>query len=330
MQQKLTFDGNSRPLRGVYTLSPSQEYIRKLLFTAVLVDDEVVIDHVKSSPGLERVLEALQFLGVHVEWISEHSIAVDARKLGTIALPKGMLSNLPLYWFAFAALLARNGRAAVPFEEFIDTNGGLSKRISRLFTELGVELTHEKGYLIGTLPANWKEPRTVTVSLPFPYKEETEILLLLSATRNNVQTVVRNASSDNIVEYLEKGLRDGGAHIERHLHATLIIDGIDTLNSINVATPPDVFEAGLVALFTAAAGGEVEIRHTEREGLLALLTKLTNMGIEYRFAGDSLRIWSDRRAQLKPVGVKTGLFPKFSSRWIGPLAVLMSQAKGES
>ncbi|NTV31286.1 hypothetical protein HGA91_04910 [candidate division WWE3 bacterium] len=326
----ILFDGKKRPLRGIYHVSPAQELSKKMMLTSLLSGKESIVHNIVSSTSLNQVIEVVEFLGAQTHWVNNTSIAIKSDTVGSIALPKGMLNNLPLYWFAFAVVLAKNGKAAIPFENFIDTHGELSQRIFTLFNDLGVELIQEKGYLIGTLPKDWYEDRPVVMNLPYSYKEETEVAILLSVLRHNVHTTIRNVSNELTIDVLIRFLSIGGAVISRPDPHTIVIEGSEQLDAMEDSVQSDITEAGLIALCTAATGGEVEIRNVEKEGLLPLMTKLDQIGIGYRFDGDILRVWAEQNDPFNPIEIRTGLYPRFSTRWLAPISILLSQCNGES
>ena len=82
-------------------------------------------------------------------------------------------------------------------------------------------------------------------------------------------------------------------------------------------------------IIAAAAGEKVIVQNIIPQHLEALISKLKEMGIKMDVVGDSIVVYG-RDDALKPVNVKTQIYPGFATDLQQPLTTLLTQAQGDS
>jgi UDP-N-acetylglucosamine 1-carboxyvinyltransferase len=93
----------------------------------------------------------------------------------------------------------------------------------------------------------------------------------------------------------------------------------------------DRLEAGTFAIAAAVTGGDITIRDVNPEHLIGLTGVLTTMGVPFeafQTDGGGLRVHA--ADSYRPADVETQPYPGFATDLQAPLAVLMTQADGDS
>ena len=91
---------------------------------------------------------------------------------------------------------------------------------------------------------------------------------------------------------------------------------------------PDRIEAGTYIILGAMIGNNLKIENLIPEHIDALLSKLTEMNIDYKLGENSVTI--SKCENIKPSNVKTAVFPGFATDMGQPMMVLLTQANGVS
>jgi UDP-N-acetylglucosamine 1-carboxyvinyltransferase len=140
--------------------------------------------------------------------------------------------------------------------------------------------------------------------------------------------VIENAAQEPETDDLVAMLRAMGARIERTAPHRLEIEGVERLSGVEHRVIGDRLEAGTFAIAAAVTGGEVEIRGVDPGHLGAFLEVLGRMGVPFETADDGLRVFS--AGSYAPCEIETAPYPGFATDLQAPLAVLMTQADGDS
>jgi UDP-N-acetylglucosamine 1-carboxyvinyltransferase len=119
-----------------------------------------------------------------------------------------------------------------------------------------------------------------------------------------------------------------GARIERTAPHRLEIEGVERLNGVEHRVMGDRLEAGTFAIAAAVTRGSINIEGVNPEHLGAFTQVIGDMGVPFERTDDGLRVGS--ADAYRPASVETGPYPGFATDLQAPLAVLMTQADGDS
>jgi UDP-N-acetylglucosamine 1-carboxyvinyltransferase len=120
-----------------------------------------------------------------------------------------------------------------------------------------------------------------------------------------------------------------GARIERTAPHRLEIEGVERLRGVEHRVMGDRLEAGTFAIAAAVTGGSVEMEGVDPAHLGSFLDVLGRMGVPFETVADGLRVGSGSGAY-RPCDVETAPYPGFATDLQAPLAVLLTQADGDS
>jgi UDP-N-acetylglucosamine 1-carboxyvinyltransferase len=189
---------------------------------------------------------------------------------------------------------------------------------------LGATIEYKNGYYFARAP---KGLRGARIEFPYVTVMGTENALLAAVLARGT-TVIENAAREPETDDLVAMLCAMGAQIERTAPHRLEVQGVDRLAGVEHTVIGDRLEAGTFAIAAAVTGGEIEMSGVDPGHLGSFLEVLGRMGVPFETTDDGLRVGSaDTYAACD---VETEPYPGFATDLQAPLAVLMTQADGDS
>lgn len=178
-----------------------------------------------------------------------------------------------------------------------------------------------------TLRLTNKKFQPAEINLPFPSVGATENLIIIASLAEGTSKIANAAVEPEIIEMV-KILQRSGVFIKLDAKRTFIINGgphkiIDTIEVI-----PDRIEAFSWAIVALSTKGDILVQGASQEHLLSALGLLNDMGAGIEVKNEGIRFYY--KGELKPTRVATEVYPGFATDFQQPLAILMSQTKGES
>lgn len=317
-------DGKKK-LTGTISVSGAKNAALKIMASSILFSDHIELLNVPEIEDVNRIGELLEGLGMKIE---------SSKNKRKIILPKKLKSDL-LDGPARATrssivltgpLLARTGRVSFP------NPGGCSfgDRPIDLFIEgfqkMGAVLTSEKETYIASAPNGLK-------GMEFFFKVQSHTgteTLMMAATLAKGKTVLKNCALEPEVKSLADFLNSCGANIKGAGTSTITIVGGEVLSSKkNVyETMPDRIEAGSFMILGALAGEKITIKNCNPEHLEIAIEILRTAGAKVEIGKSEITVYG--MPDLKSVNVRTHEYPGLATDLQAPMAIFLTQAKGES
>ena len=119
-----------------------------------------------------------------------------------------------------------------------------------------------------------------------------------------------------------------GAKIQGAGSATIIIEGVDELHSIEHSIIPDRIEAGTFAVAAAMTNGDVLLEGARPEHLEAVTAKLRASGVHVSAEAGGMRVRGN--GDIKPVDIVTQPHPGFPTDMQAQFMVMACLANGQS
>ena len=119
-----------------------------------------------------------------------------------------------------------------------------------------------------------------------------------------------------------------GANITGAGTDEITIIGVEELHEGTISVLPDRIEAGTYIILGALCGENLCIKNIIPEHLEALTNKLKEMGTNIEINDDNIII--SKVDNLKPINIKTLVYPGFPTDIGQPMSVLLTQANGTS
>jgi UDP-N-acetylglucosamine 1-carboxyvinyltransferase len=272
---------------------------------------------------IDVMLQVLERLGAKCNRDrATRTVEVDAANLTDYEAPYDLVRQMRASFLVLGALVGRLGKARVSLP------GGcsLGQRPVDLhlkgLAQLGVDVSEGGGYVVAS-----GRVKGGTVFFDRPTHTGTENMML-AAVVSNARTKIVNAACDPEVADLANFLNEMGAQVRGAGSATIEIDGVSELNSVEYRPMADRLEVGTYLCMAAASGGEIVIEDANPDDLEIVLNKLHAMGC--RTGVDDAAISLAAPDRLKASDFLTYPYPGFPTDLQPCFVALASVAEGTS
>ena len=319
--KKIVINGN-RKLSGCINISGAKNSVVALIPAAILTDGIVKIENTPELSDTENLKKIIEILGGQIEF-GEGEMLIDGKNVESNPIPTELSDKLRASYYFMGSLLGRFKHVVINFP------GGckIGKRPIDLhlkaFRKMGVTIVREGDKY--TLEA--KNLHGANILLDFPSVGAT-INILLAAVLAEGQTVIRNAAKEPEIINIISLLNNMGASIVGGGTDTIMIKGVKKLGGAIIEVIPDRIEAGTYMMIGALIGRDLRIANIIPQHLDILLSKMREMGVDYKVEDDSVVF--NRVDRLEAIDIKTLVYPGFPTDLGQPMAVLLTQADGES
>ena len=320
------FEINGRKqLHGEVEISGAKNAVLPLMAAAILNNKKLQIINVPYLSDSSTMAKLLESMGAKVAFDSHNSITVDSSSLDSPFASYDLVKTMRASFYVLGPLIAKFGHAKVSLP------GGCAwgPRPVDFHLEglkaLGVDIQIENGYVI----ASAKEIFGGKIHFPKISVGATGNVVMAAVIANGV-TTLSNAAAEPEIQQLCNMLNSMGAKIEGIGSNTLIIEGVESLDSINkISVIPDRIEAGTFMIAAAAVGGKVKIKNIIPEHLDSVSNYLKKAKIQVDIASDYISVESDGRS-IASTDMETNEYPGFPTDLQAQWMMLMCLADGVS
>jgi len=320
------FEINGRKqLHGEVEISGAKNAVLPLMAAAILNNKKLQIINVPYLSDSSTMAKLLESMGAKVAFDSHNSITVDSSSLDSPFASYDLVKTMRASFYVLGPLIAKFGYAKVSLP------GGCAwgPRPVDFHLEglkaLGVDIQIENGYVI----ASAKEIFGGKIHFPKISVGATGNVVMAAVLANGV-TTLSNAAAEPEIQQLCNMLNSMGAKIEGVGSNTLIIEGVESLDSINkISVIPDRIEAGTFMIAAAAVGGKVKIKNIIPEHLDSVSNCLKKAKIQVDIGSDYISVESDGRS-IASTDMETNEYPGFPTDLQAQWMMLMCLADGVS
>jgi UDP-N-acetylglucosamine 1-carboxyvinyltransferase len=311
-----------RPLEGEITLAGAKNAVTKMMVASLLTSEECVLENIPLIGDLNITVELCELLGSQIK-INGHILKIKTPEIKTIeVLSLSRRNRIPI--LTLGPLLARKREAKVP----ILGGDKLGPRPVDIHLEslrmLGAEVSEGNGFYEAKAKNGLHGAR---IRFRYPSVGATENTILAAVLAEG-RTVIEGAAVEPEITELIKMLQKMGAIIELGADRRVYIDGVQVLKGVRHRLLSDRNEAVSFACLAIATGGNVLIKDAVQEHLITFLNTIRRLGADYEVTKEGIKFW--RTGNLRAIQVETDTHPGFVTDWQQPLAVLLTQADGES
>ncbi|OGE83301.1 MAG: UDP-N-acetylglucosamine 1-carboxyvinyltransferase [Candidatus Doudnabacteria bacterium RIFCSPLOWO2_01_FULL_44_21] len=318
---KFIINGGKK-LSGEIVVGGSKNAMFPVLAASLLTTDECRFTNVPAILDREIFCKLIQDLGAEVE-ISDHTVVIRAKNLNKHVLNFELSSKLRGSIVLLGALLGRFKQAKMSFPGG-DVIGqrSVSPHL-RVFEKLGASISTEGGIeaqadkLVGSKIVLEESSVTATENA------------ILAAVLAEGQTLIKLAAMEPHIQQLCQFLNLMGAKISGIGTTNILIDGVSKLHGAQIELIPDSNEAASFITLAAATKSEIKISKINPDFMDDFLMKLRQMNVDLKVGDDFVRVLIPKE-EYRSAKIQCGLYPKMASDDMPPLAVLATQAKGES
>lgn len=319
--KKIKIEG-SRLLSGEINISGAKNSVVALIPAAILTEEEVTILNVPELSDTENLKKILNLLGSKIEFGSG-ILKIDSSNLKNNTIPAELSDKLRASYYFMGALLARFHHVEIHFPGGCKIGARPIDLHISAFKKMGATVIKENDKYILDAP----DLHGANIYLDFPSVGAT-INILLAASLANGTTVIKNAAKEPEIINIVSLLNNLGAKISGAGTDKIIIEGVKHLHGGLVETIPDRIEAGTYIMVGALAGQNLKITNIIPEHIDTLLAKIKDMGVDFKVLDNSVLI--NKSTNLIATSITTTVYPGFPTDLGQPMAVLLTQASGES
>ena len=315
MSDILCIQGGVR-LCGEVSVSGGKNAAVAIIPAALLAHSPCTIENLPDIDDVRSLIEMLRALGAGVEF-SGGTMVIDPQTVDNFSPPYELSRQMRASYYLAPVLLGLFSRAEVPMPGGCDIGARPIDQTIKGMNTLGADVKIERGTLL--VSTEGLHGAEVYLDMPSVGATINTMLTAVSATGN---TAIYNCAKEpHIVDVANFLNSMGGTDIIR-------ISGGRPLRGSTYAVIPDQIETGTLMIAAAATGGDVTISGAIPTHMEALSAKLLEMGVYVSEEDDRIRIKAD--GNLRPVNIKTQVYPGFPTDLQQPMTSLLTIASGQS
>jgi len=324
-------------LHGEITPQGAKNEALQIICATLLTEDKVVIKNIPDIRDVNKLIELLQHLGVHVEQtgVLKGEFTFEAKNINIDYLDtsefKKQASALRGSIMIVGPLLARFGKARIP------KPGGDKIGRRRLdthfigFQSLGAEFDYNDKDSFYNVKA--KKLKGCYMLL-----DEASVTgtanIVMAAVLAEGQTTIYNAACEPYIQQLCNMLNRMGAKISGIGSNLLKIDGVGSLKGTTHKLLPDMIEIGSFIGLAAMTKSEITIKDVSYENLGVIPGVFERMGIKMERRGDDLFLPRQEHYEIETfidgsiLTVADAIWPGFTPDLLSVILVTATQANG--
>jgi len=295
-----------QPLNGDVRIGGAKNAALPVLISALLTDQDLLIDNVPHLRDITTVLELLGRLGASIEVDEKSVIRVNAGKLISRRAPYELVKTMRASILVLGPLLARFGQAEVSLPGGCAIGSRPVDLHIRALEQMGAAISVEEGYI----KASTSENRLHGTKIVFDTVTVTGTEnLMMAATLARGTTVLENAAREPEVVDLANCLSAMGAQIEGAGSDVIEIEGVANLSGATHRVIPDRIEAGTFMVAGAVTQGKIRLHDVNPAHLDAVTARLRDAGAQISISENRLSLEMPERP--RAVSVSTAPYPGF-------------------
>jgi len=319
---KIIINGGQK-LKGSIKISGSKNSALPILFAALLTDDACKITNVPTLTDIKTTVDFLNFTGKPAKKNKDTVITEKSSKLNHIA-PYDLVRKMRASVLVMGPLLARLGKVDVSLPGGCAIGARPIDIHLEAFKQMGAKIELKEGYVKVTADKGLKG---ADIEFRFASVGATENVLLASVLAKGTTRIINAAKEPEIADLADM-LVKMGAKISGAGTKIITIEGVEKLSGCCHEVIPDRIEAATYMIATAITKGDVTLKHTNALHLSDVIDKLIQSGLNIKIKENEIKVkWVK---DLKPINVKTEIYPGFPTDIQAQWMALMCVVKGNS
>ncbi|MEC3607979.1 UDP-N-acetylglucosamine 1-carboxyvinyltransferase [Bacillus glycinifermentans] len=320
--EKLNIAGGD-PLNGTVHISGAKNSAVALIPATILADSTVTLEGLPHISDILTLRDLLREIGGNVH-LEKGEMVVDPAPMISMPLPNGKVKQLRASYYLMGAMLGRFKKAVIGLPGGCHLGPRPIDQHIKGFEALGAEVTNEQGAIY----LRAEELKGARIYLDVVSVGAT-INIMLAAVLAKGRTVIENAAKEPEIIDVATLLTSMGAKIKGAGTDVIRIEGVESLHGCRHSIIPDRIEAGTFMIAAASMGQEVLIDNVIPTHLESLIAKLREMGVRIEESSEQILMIGGQK-ELKPVDLKTLVYPGFPTDLQQPMTSLLTKANGTS
>ena len=307
-------------LSGSVNISGAKNAVLPIMTAALMAEGESVISRVPDLRDTRTMIKLMEIVGAKCS-MEGNRLKIDADSVYNPEAPYDLVKTMRASFYVLGPLLARFGTVKVSLPGGCAWGPRPVDFHLKGLEKLGAKVTLRSGYIL----AEAKKLKGANINFEFPSVGATGNIVMAAATADGITTIENAAREPEIVQLCDY-LNKMGASISGIGTSKIVIEGVESLYPANIDVIPDRIEAGTF-LMAGALMGKITLNEVNPEHLDAVLQKLKEVGALVKTTSNSVTI---EPGGLKPVDMKTAVYPGFATDLQAQWVALMSLADGSS
>lgn len=323
---KFIIEGGT-PLQGAIPISGSKNAALPIIAASILGNSPSTITNIPRLQDIYTFNNVLRVVGAKVDFQdSENRLVIDPSHVSHLEAPYDLVRKMRASFYMLGALVGKYGEARVSLPGGCAWGPRPVDLHLKGMETMGIDISLDKGYVVAKAGAKKLSPAAFTLN---PSSVGATVNLVLAAALRSKRFTINNAAKEPDVVQLCNFLMQMGADIEGIGSDTLTVHGVDSLKGIEFRNDPDRIELGTFMIAGAMhPESELVLTGCKPEHLGSFTNKLKKTGTHIDIDGTTILVKAPE--QLKPVSIKTEIYPGFPTDMQAQWATMMTQAHGTS
>lgn len=309
-------------LSGSINISGAKNSAVAILPAALLSNGNVTIKNVPNITDRDALFDIIKLLNCDIKQEGS-TITIDCSREQNKLIPQDLSVKLRASYYFMGILLGKYKHVEMYFPGGCNIGTRPIDLHLKGFEKLGATITKdEHKYILDA-----EELKGTEIYLDFASVGAT-INIMFAAVCAKGTTVIHNAAKEVEIINIADFLKEMGAEITGAGTDIITINGVEELHDAEIEVMPDRIEAGTYAIMGALLGNDFKVNGFVKEHNEALVSKFDEMGVQYKLGDNSITL--NKTHDLKPINVKTLVYPGFPTDLGQPMSVLLTQAEGKS
>ena len=315
-----------KKLSGTVQISGAKNSALPILAATLMAESPSVLHRVPNLRDIRTMLEILEYIGVHSEWMDSQTLKIDPSGLKQTHAPYDLVRKMRASICLLGPLLGKYKKAVVSIPGGCIIGPRPIDLHIKGFRALNADIKIEHGYVV----ADGSKMHGADIFLGGRFGSSvlgTANLMMAACLTPGITTIESAACEPEIVD-LAEFLKEMGAYIEGAGSHVIRIEGRSKLQGAEHHIIPDRIETGTYLVAGAMLGGPLRLEGTNYRHLFAIIDKLREAGSDIQLEETAITI--ERKKPLKVVDVITLPYPGFPTDLQAQMMALMSITNGIS
>jgi UDP-N-acetylglucosamine 1-carboxyvinyltransferase len=277
-------------LEGSVEVQGAKNAALPIMAATLLARGKVTLHRVPRITDVSVMWSLLEALGARLSLQDRNTITIDAANVNKARAPYTLVRKLAASFDLCGPLLGRFGRAEVPLPGGCVLGTRATDLHEAAFRALDAEVSVAHGYLIAN--ARGGRLRGGEIEFRMPSVGATKNAMLAAVTADG-DTIIHNAAMEPEVVDLANFLVAMGAKIDGQGGDTLRVTGVAELRGVEYEIIPDRIATGTLLIAGAITRGDVTVKKTRPDDVLALQLALGECGVKVTTGDDWVRVQAD-------------------------------------
>ena len=319
--KKLVIEG-SRDISGTIKISGAKNSIVALIPASILTSGVCVITNVPDISDVRILIDMMKELGSIITFENE-VLTIDNSNVQNKKITEEYAGKLRASYYFMGSLIGKYHEAEIAYPGGCVIGSRPINYHIESFKKMGINVKNVADHYI----MKTDELKGNEFYFDFPSVGAT-INIMLAAILAKGKTVIYNAAKEPEIANVASFLNSMGAKVFGAGTSTIEIIGVEELHDGFVEVIPDRIEAGTYIMIGALIGNNLKIENIVEKHLESLLYKLKEAGVKYEINDNSIIL--SKVEHLKPVNIKTTVYPGFPTDLGQPMSTFLTQCEGES